>query len=730
MRLLSLPAVSFFAAAVLTGCPGPAEPPAPSEGGSVAVEPSTNLSMETDDSQTSEEASPSVPAATSTQGRWLVTIMQEQVGFPGMIVELDPGKVAELVSVGEPMTGWKIVDSEVTDDTVVLDCTNTNGDPVKIEATLADDGAIRGSAAFGVSSLNFVELTATTDDDLTDATRDPLPAAREFAALVQENPQLAPDDVRAFAEKLGVNPLKVSIYQQLLQLDMQMNVDVPVLIQDAQELVDAAAAWGPKLEGRHAMLAVAVLTARDDTPVETLYKWSNRLAELSSEVDSAEVERAALISKAAALTRDESSDEAAVTEILAKLQEELPNQPLTYSLRSIFAERRGDTKGQLAIEAEMLALPTGGGDREKTVSLYAKVNGDEAGFEDYIFELYTKLLTPFAEETLEGVGETPVVIELFTGSGCPPCVAADVALKALEDSAPENVHIVRYHLDIPMPDPLATRTGEARFGVYDLRGTPSLVVNGRPQQMPGMAGPYQFAETGYRNLVSLVQALSNEPAIAGADIVAVRGGDVIQTTAQAVEVPPERKVNLVIALAVDSIRMTADNGILEHGKVVRALPAGPAGAAKPIEEAEDEATTEGDADKEAEEEDDADEEEESAADANEPYSFTMVTQTSVTELLENLKTNQRVPAEKLDANIEAVTNLDDLWAYAFVQDARTGEIIGASKTRVVEVEPPQDAEKSTAADAKSDQDEDAKAEPTPESADAPETSSASGADAE
>ena len=48
-----------------------------------------------------------------------------------------------------------------------------------------------------------------------------------------------------------------------------------------------------------------------------------------------------------------------------------------------------------------------------------------------------------------------VVVELFTGAECPPCVSADVAFDALlETYKPNEVVLLEYHLHIPGPDPL------------------------------------------------------------------------------------------------------------------------------------------------------------------------------------------------------------------------------------------------------------------------------------
>ena len=56
------------------------------------------------------------------------------------------------------------------------------------------------------------------------------------------------------------------------------------------------------------------------------------------------------------------------------------------------------------------------------------------------------------------------VLELFTGTQCPPCVAAGVAFDALRDTyRPTELVLIQYHLHIPGPDPLTNADGEARW---------------------------------------------------------------------------------------------------------------------------------------------------------------------------------------------------------------------------------------------------------------------------
>ena len=67
------------------------------------------------------------------------------------------------------------------------------------------------------------------------------------------------------------------------------------------------------------------------------------------------------------------------------------------------------------------------------------------------------------------------MVELFTGSKCAPCVAADLDAAALEVTWPmSHLIVLRYHEHVPGPDPLRNADSEARFGYYNGKGTPTV----------------------------------------------------------------------------------------------------------------------------------------------------------------------------------------------------------------------------------------------------------------
>lgn len=421
-------------------------------------------------------------------------------------------------------------------------------------------------------------------------------------------------------------------------------------------------------------MVIASLTTLPDAPVDALKQWYDKTKTLAGDEPTEQVATALSIGNAAVAARDETFPDEEAQSAIDQLVTLLPHQAITYQIRSAFAKRKGDTAAALRLEAELISLPMPGGDPKAFEQLYESVHESTDGLPAYLDSVYDEVLTSFASEPVDGVGETSVLIELFTGGACQPCVAADVALEAIEETFPDNVHVIRYHMDIPAPDPFSTSAGLNRFSAaYRLQGTPSIVVNGVPRQIPGAQGPYPFAKVGYRNLSSLVKLLSNEEPTAKVGVAAVRKDDTIRIIARAEELPEDSNPSIVIALVSDSLRMLMPNGIREHGMVVRAFPAGPVGTARPKQKTADTDAS----DEAAEPANDA-----GASDADEVAGFEIVTETSISELTKKLVSGLSVSKEVIEANRSAITNLDDLYAVAFVQDGTTGRILGSAKTKI------------------------------------------------
>src|SRR5207253_3126066 len=120
---------------------------------------------------------------------------------------------------------------------------------------------------------------------------------------------------------------------------------------------------------------------------------------------------------------------------------------------------------------------TGHGDKDtvqRLEGLYAKVHGDSSeSLDEYLDDTYRKRFpNPLhAEPYLKTAARTDraVLAEVFTGSGCPPCVAADLAFDvALERYSRNDVVVLMYHQHIPRPDPMTNPATLARAKFYNV----------------------------------------------------------------------------------------------------------------------------------------------------------------------------------------------------------------------------------------------------------------------
>ncbi len=99
------------------------------------------------------------------------------------------------------------------------------------------------------------------------------------------------------------------------------------------------------------------------------------------------------------------------------------------------------------------------------------------------------------------------LVELFTGSGCDPCVAADLALDDALSAYPAQ-QLVALELDqhIPQPDPLANPDSVARGAYYGVQYTPWLVIDGVSRELGGFFGPRGNETKMYDRLAKALDA--------------------------------------------------------------------------------------------------------------------------------------------------------------------------------------------------------------------------------
>ncbi len=172
----------------------------------------------------------------------------------------------------------------------------------------------------------------------------------------------------------------------------------------------------------------------------------------------------------------------------------------------------------------------------------------------------------------KGKSDRVVLVELFTGAQCPPCVTADVAFDALHKSfKPSDVVFLEYHLNIPRPDPMTNKDTEDREKYYGkaIEGTPTMFVNGKVGPPPGGRGE-DDAQGKYDEYSELIQPLLEKPAKAqlkastkvadGKTHVKVDVSDLAETG---------EDVRLRLAIVEEQVAYKGGNRVAEHHQVVR-----------------------------------------------------------------------------------------------------------------------------------------------------------------
>jgi thiol-disulfide isomerase/thioredoxin len=279
-----------------------------------------------------------------------------------------------------------------------------------------------------------------------------------------------------------------------------------------------------------------------------------------------------------------------------------------------------DHKDGLALESFERAQLVGAistADRKKMMELYREAHGgSEEGFDAEMDARYAQLFPspfPAGKPSTKDVHHT-VLLELFTGSACPPCVGADLSIDAVLDAYPRSeVVALAFDEHRPDPDPLANPDSVARRQVYDINGTPSFVLDGVLQDLHGAYrdGSRELHDKlaklveAYASLPSGVELKLSADAASGgvshlihahaigqlpntgevAKIIAAKPKSDEPATAApkadtkappadampAAAAPAEPQLVVNFALVEDEIRYSGENGIRFHRMVVRSL---------------------------------------------------------------------------------------------------------------------------------------------------------------
>jgi hypothetical protein len=164
-----------------------------------------------------------------------------------------------------------------------------------------------------------------------------------------------------------------------------------------------------------------------------------------------------------------------------------------------------------------------------------------------------------------------VLAEVFTGSGCVPCVGADLALEAaMERYSNRNIALLIYHLHRPFPDPMVSPAAIARANYYGIERTPAFAIDGAKDEKGGATR--EKARLVYDRIQQVIDKRLESRADADIKLEAVLDGAVVRVRATVDRVSDNsRNLKLRIALVENELRYSGENLVRIHPMVVRSF---------------------------------------------------------------------------------------------------------------------------------------------------------------
>lgn len=599
-----------------------------------------------EDEQSSPDAKPLVPVtrdAKSIPGRY-VMVLTEALSDQGIIQDFfvwileisqaaDKSYQAELIANGQVLPKPTIKSVEVNGTTLRLVFESEEQGETNFEGTL-QDGVIRGNFVFPPSGIDAARLLPTKADSLDNYAPASLsPGSHELPQIAsdQQNPFPA---MRKYALEHPEFPLSLKIYEALLANAGQANFKPDELRKLVDEYLQIAGRWGSRMATRARLNAAFALAASETAPDLALELVAAAEKGLTKEtenwqpsLDSAR-EIAKVVRAKQTLADDEKRDQwPAAVELLEQAHEKYSYDPrIAYALAE-HAEQQGETEKAINLYGEITALPMleqsiiqafanqpgKASPHEQLAKLWIKRHGSTDGLDEFLEKTYREhldRLTAQLKEKIappaEGKSRRTVLCEIFTGTYCQYCVAADIAVDALMRTYPPDEFVpLFYHQHIPGPDPLANRDTEARLTYYGGQGAPVVCIDGRMLQ--GVGGLMQQVEPVYKGLRSLIDARLTGQGDAADQQDAAQPDETKPDAAKESEAAPPSPIQinlqaraadgkltitaeatgadeatvgnlrLRLALVEPEIKFLAPIGIRQHYMVVRSMPGGAAG---------------------------------------------------------------------------------------------------------------------------------------------------------
>jgi len=553
----------------------------------------------------------------SFEGNWVLIVTDQGVDNYAWIVRFsqdDNGQFkGEVIDATNGSADPQISETKIENKTVTIIAKNLN---VEMEFSGHFDGvAIRGSLSSGLQEFYLARMLSTDADNLDDyVTVGNPPAAKEFQAVLKGmTDQSGIGKLVNLAIENKNSPIAYEAMGRLMMIKQTFELSDEGLLMLIDTYLNCSTGWGARVLQRSELQCAQQLAANRRLPEEAL-----KLLQSALEHDFADAEKLKQFSipirEAAeteiALNKSQSESPETQAEAQTALEGLLKTQPFHPDILFSLATRAMATKrNEEAIEyltdvvampmlenyvlAQRAGEPAGEATpREQLKQLWIEKNGDAKGMEEHVDQVHRSKMGLLMQQIRESsppvsegeLGNHTTLVELFTGSACPPCVAADIAVSALSATYPRTQLVaLRYHQHIPGPDGLVNQDSEDRFAFYDGGGTPTVAIDGvvlDSQRFP-YAGPIQQAGAAFnifRQFVEKGRKLST-PIELELESGIVDGQLSIRAKVTGMDAEQLPLLRLRLALAEEMVFSQMPNGIRRHEMLVREMPGGARGIA-------------------------------------------------------------------------------------------------------------------------------------------------------
>jgi thiol-disulfide isomerase/thioredoxin len=268
---------------------------------------------------------------------------------------------------------------------------------------------------------------------------------------------------------------------------------------------------------------------------------------------------------------------AAATTLLTEAHAADRDQPGAEGTLGEIALQKGDNAQALEyLVAARLAGQSGASTIAALSSAFSKThNGTLAGLDEMLDAEYRKRfpepLHPEAYQPSAKRSDRLVLAEVFTGSGCPPCVGADLAFDAaMERYSRKELAVVMYHEHVPRPDPMTNSDTQARLKYYAVGGVPTYFIDGGKVDYKG-AGRDE-TKSVWEHIQKPIEKELDSPAEDKIDVQASVLDNSVKVRATVAAVKTESKdLKVHVLLLEKELTYSGENGIRFHPMVVRAM---------------------------------------------------------------------------------------------------------------------------------------------------------------